>query len=182
MPRRSCYPRRPPYSVSRSSGYGGVREVIRALRRASDILPNAEAGTNVLAMREFARGDIGAEMTAAPMRVGGRFRFHRKTPLAIENRACLADYDRGRRSLTLTPCRRRSRASFATFSPISSTCRDTACASSQRTWAVASAARHNCTRRRSSLRCSPAASVGRCAGPVTGWRILPRQNLAANRN
>jgi hypothetical protein len=54
--------------------------VIRALRRASDILPNAEAGTNALAMREFARGDIRAEMTAAPMRVGGRFRFHRKTP------------------------------------------------------------------------------------------------------
>ena len=30
------------------------------------------------------------------------FRFHRKTPVAIENRACLAEYDRGRRSLTLT--------------------------------------------------------------------------------
>jgi carbon-monoxide dehydrogenase large subunit len=61
-----------------------------------------EARTNVLAMREFARGDIGAEMAAAPVRVGGRFRFHRKTPVAIENRACLAEYDRGRRSLTLT--------------------------------------------------------------------------------
>src|SRR5580704_8386952 len=70
--------------------------------RADAPLLHAEAGTNVLAMREFARGDIGAEMTAAPMRVGGRFRFHRKTPIAIENRACLAEYDRGRRSLTLT--------------------------------------------------------------------------------
>jgi CO/xanthine dehydrogenase Mo-binding subunit len=49
-----------------------------------------------------ARGDVGAEMAAAPVRVGGRFRFHRKTPVAIENRACLAEYDRGRRSLTLT--------------------------------------------------------------------------------
>jgi CO/xanthine dehydrogenase Mo-binding subunit len=59
--------------------------------RADAPLLHVEAGTNVLAMREFARGDIGAEMTAAPMRVGGRFRFHRKTPIAIENRACLAE-------------------------------------------------------------------------------------------
>jgi Aldehyde oxidase and xanthine dehydrogenase, a/b hammerhead domain len=54
--------------------------------RADAPLLHVEAGTNVLAMREFARGDIGAEMTAAPMRVGGRFRFHRKTPIAIEKR------------------------------------------------------------------------------------------------
>jgi carbon-monoxide dehydrogenase large subunit len=46
-----------------------------------------EAGTNVLAMREFTRGDAEAEIVAAPIRVGGRFRFHRKTPVAIENRA-----------------------------------------------------------------------------------------------
>ena len=61
-----------------------------------------EAGTNVLAQREFGRGDIEAELAAAPVRVGGRFRFHRKTPVAMENRACIAEYDRGRRSLTLT--------------------------------------------------------------------------------
>jgi carbon-monoxide dehydrogenase large subunit len=36
------------------------------------------------------------------LRVGGRFRFHRKAPVALEPRACLAEYDRGRRSLTLT--------------------------------------------------------------------------------
>jgi len=65
-------------------------------------LLHEEAGTNVLAARFFARGDVGAEMAAAPVRVGGRFRFHRKTPVAIENRACVAEYDRGRRSLTLT--------------------------------------------------------------------------------
>ena len=41
-------------------------------------------------------------MARAAVRVGGRFRFRRKTPVAIENRACLAEYDRGRRSLTLT--------------------------------------------------------------------------------
>ncbi|MGA7868028.1 MAG: xanthine dehydrogenase family protein molybdopterin-binding subunit, partial [Stellaceae bacterium] len=72
-----------------------------AVREDAPLLHD-EARTNVLAMREFARGDIGAEMAAAPVRAGGRFRFHRKTPVAIENRACLAEYDRGRRSLTLT--------------------------------------------------------------------------------
>jgi len=65
-------------------------------------LLHEEAGTNVLAERAFARGDIEAEMIAAPVRVGGRFRFHRKAPVAIENRASIAEYDRGRRSLTLT--------------------------------------------------------------------------------
>jgi carbon-monoxide dehydrogenase large subunit len=66
--------------------------------RADAPLLHEEAGTNVLAMREFARGDVEETIAAAPIRVGGRFRFHRKTPLAIENRACLAEYDRGRRS------------------------------------------------------------------------------------
>jgi carbon-monoxide dehydrogenase large subunit len=70
--------------------------------RADAPLLHEEAGTNVLAAREFARGDVGAEMAAAPVRVGGRFRFRRKTPAVIENRTCLAEYDRGRRSLTLT--------------------------------------------------------------------------------
>jgi|SRR5271163_1371301 len=65
-------------------------------------LLHEEARSNVLAMREFARGDVAAEMAAAPARVGGRFRFHRKTPIAFENRACLAEYDRRRRSLTLS--------------------------------------------------------------------------------
>jgi len=65
-------------------------------------LLHEEAGTNVLARREFARGDIRAEMVAAEVRVGGRFRFHCKTPAAIENRACIAEYDRGRCSLTVT--------------------------------------------------------------------------------
>jgi hypothetical protein len=59
-------------------------------------------GRNVLAMREFTHGDVAIQMAAAPIRVGGRFRFHRKTPVAIENRACLAEYDRGHSSLTLT--------------------------------------------------------------------------------
>src|SRR5262249_32755802 len=61
-----------------------------------------EAGTNVLLARDFARGDAAAEMAGSAFRVGGRFRFHRKAPLAIENRACVAEYDRGRRALTVT--------------------------------------------------------------------------------
>jgi carbon-monoxide dehydrogenase large subunit len=65
-------------------------------------LLHEEAGTNVLAQRAFGRGDIEAELAAASVRVGGRFRFHRKTPVAMESRACIAEYDRGRRSLTLT--------------------------------------------------------------------------------
>ena len=65
-------------------------------------LLHEEAGTNVLAMREFARGDVEGERAGAAIRVGGRFRFHRKTLLAIENRACIAECDRGRRRLTLT--------------------------------------------------------------------------------
>jgi carbon-monoxide dehydrogenase large subunit len=72
-----------------------------AVRKDAPLL-HEEAGTNVLAERVFARGDVEAEMAVAPVRLGGRFRFHRKTPVAIENRACLAEYDRGHRSLTLT--------------------------------------------------------------------------------
>lgn len=74
----------------------------RAALGADAPVLHEEAGTNVLAEREFSRGDIAAELAAAPIRVGGSFRFHRKAPTAIENRACIAEYDRGRRLLTLT--------------------------------------------------------------------------------
>jgi aerobic carbon-monoxide dehydrogenase large subunit len=60
-----------------------------------------EAGTNVVVSREFKRGDVDAELAKAPVRVGGRFRMHRKTPVAIEPRACVAEYDAGREALTL---------------------------------------------------------------------------------
>jgi aerobic carbon-monoxide dehydrogenase large subunit len=61
-----------------------------------------EAGTNILLTREFVRGDAPADIAAAALRVRGRFRFRRKAPAAIENRACIAEYDRGRRELVLT--------------------------------------------------------------------------------
>jgi aerobic carbon-monoxide dehydrogenase large subunit len=69
---------------------------------ADAALLHPDAGTNVLAAREFSRGDVDRALAAAGLRVGGRFRFHRKTPVAIENRAYLAEYDRGRKCLTLT--------------------------------------------------------------------------------
>jgi len=64
-------------------------------------LLHKEAGTNVLLYREFKRGEVDAMMEAAPVRVKGRFRMHRKAALAIEPRACLAEYDPGRAALTL---------------------------------------------------------------------------------
>src|SRR5579863_8690875 len=70
--------------------------------RAGAPLLHPEAGTNVLLTRQFVRGDATAAMAAAALRVGGRFRFHRKTPVAMENRACVAEYDRGRHALTLS--------------------------------------------------------------------------------
>ncbi len=60
-----------------------------------------EFGTNVLLERVFKTGEAADALAAAPLRVKGRFRFHRKSPLFMENRAYLADYDRGRGSITL---------------------------------------------------------------------------------
>lgn len=80
---------------------GTVVDPLAAIRDDAPLL-HEEAGTNILARREFKRGDIDAAMAAAPIRVGGLFRMHRKTPVAMENRSYLAEYDRGRRQLTLT--------------------------------------------------------------------------------
>ena len=60
-----------------------------------------EAGTNVIVSREFKRGDPEAAFASAPVQVKGRFRMHRKSPVAIEPRACLAEYEPGRDALTL---------------------------------------------------------------------------------
>src|SRR5215471_11828054 len=69
--------------------------------RDGEPLLHEEARTNVLVSREFKRGDVDAAIDAAPVRVKGRFRMHRKTPVAMEPRACLAEYDAGRDALTL---------------------------------------------------------------------------------
>ena len=69
---------------------------------ASDApLLHEEAGTNIIALREFERGEVDDAFKAAALTVGGRFRFRRKSPCAIENRSYLAEYDQGKRSLTL---------------------------------------------------------------------------------
>ena len=80
---------------------GTVIDPEQAVRPEAPLL-HEDAGTNVLVRREFKRGDIESDLARAPVRVGGRFRFRRKTTVAMEGRACLAEYDRGRRLLTLT--------------------------------------------------------------------------------
>jgi aerobic carbon-monoxide dehydrogenase large subunit len=62
---------------------------------------HADVPGNVVLARTFARGDAAAALAAAHLRVGARFRFRRKAPLAIENRCYLAEYHPGRRELTL---------------------------------------------------------------------------------
>jgi aerobic carbon-monoxide dehydrogenase large subunit len=77
-----------------------VSDPEHAARRDAPML-HEQAGTNVLLHREFKRGDADAAMESAPVRVQGRFRMHRKTAVAIEPRACLAEYEAGREALTL---------------------------------------------------------------------------------
>ena len=70
-------------------------------RRDGSPLLHEEAGTNVLVAREFKRGDVDAAFAGAAVTVGGRFRMRRHTSLAIEPRACVAEYEAGRDALTL---------------------------------------------------------------------------------
>ena len=70
-------------------------------RCAGAPLLHEEAGTNVLVAREFKRGDVDAAMRGGAGARQGRFRMRRKTAVAIEPRACLAEYEPGRDALTL---------------------------------------------------------------------------------
>jgi carbon-monoxide dehydrogenase large subunit len=76
-----------------------VADPAEAVRPGAPLLHD-EAGTNVLVAREFKRGDVDAALAAAAFRVKARFRMRRRTPLALEPRACLAEYDRSRDALT----------------------------------------------------------------------------------
>ena len=60
-----------------------------------------DASSNVILARTFARGDVDAASQQASIRVREQFRFHRKSPSAIENRCYLAEFDTGRNALTL---------------------------------------------------------------------------------
>lgn len=70
---------------------------------ATDDAPllHEEAGTNVIISRTFARGDVDAAIASAPVVVSGRFRMTRKTPMPMETRSYLAEWDRRRQALTL---------------------------------------------------------------------------------
>ena len=60
-----------------------------------------ELVSNILVKRSFAKGEIEQALKAAPVVVEGEFRFHRKTPMALENRVYLAEYIKSRDSLML---------------------------------------------------------------------------------
>jgi aerobic carbon-monoxide dehydrogenase large subunit len=77
-----------------------VSDPVAAAQPGAALL-HEDAGSNVLLSREFKRGDVDAAMAQAAVRVGGRFRMHRKTAVAIEPRACVAEYEPGRDALTL---------------------------------------------------------------------------------
>src|SRR2546427_12144492 len=71
-----------------------------ALRPDSPVLHD-EVDTNLLVSREFGRGDVDEALAGAALVVRERFRFHRHTPVCMENRGCLAEYGTGSGTLTL---------------------------------------------------------------------------------
>lgn len=76
---------------------------IRAEDALADDAPllHQEAGTNVIVVRTFGRGDVDAAFAQATVRVSATIRMRRKTAVAIENRCYLAEWDKRRRALTL---------------------------------------------------------------------------------
>lgn len=83
--------------------YDPLPEAVTAEAAAAADAPRVHAGfdDNVLVARDFAKGEPDAAFAEATFTVAGRFRFRRKSPLAMENRTYLADFDKGRRRLTL---------------------------------------------------------------------------------
>ncbi|MGH7279558.1 MAG: xanthine dehydrogenase family protein molybdopterin-binding subunit, partial [Candidatus Rokuibacteriota bacterium] len=73
----------------------------RAAMGADSPRVHEEAGTNVLLTRAFIQGDTEAAFRDAALVVGDRFRFRRHAGVAIENRACVADWEPAGASLTL---------------------------------------------------------------------------------
>lgn len=81
--------------------YASLPEVGDALAGLTQPAIYGDWPDNLVVERTFSRGEPAPAFLGAPTTVSGRFRFHRKTPLALENRAYLADFDEGRRTLTL---------------------------------------------------------------------------------
>jgi carbon-monoxide dehydrogenase large subunit len=71
------------------------------------ILPGApklheDLSSNVLLERTFSRGDVEQALAGAVTRVSAKFKFGRKSPVAIENRSYLAEFDAARGQLLLS--------------------------------------------------------------------------------
>ena len=79
---------------------GAVSDPELAVSEDAPLL-HEEAATNVLVAREFKKGDVGAELATAHVRVRDRFRMTRKAPLAIEPRSYSAEFESRRESITL---------------------------------------------------------------------------------
>lgn len=79
---------------------GAVTDPEQAVAPDAPLL-HEEAATNVLIAREFRKGDVGADLAAAHIRVRDRFVMTRKAGLAIEPRSCSAEFESRRSSLTL---------------------------------------------------------------------------------
>ncbi len=77
-----------------------VREVEAALQDGGPLVHEA-AGSNGLVARTFSQGDVDTALAAASLVVADRYRFNRHAGVAIENRACLAEWDAGAETLTL---------------------------------------------------------------------------------
>jgi carbon-monoxide dehydrogenase large subunit len=73
----------------------------RAAARDDSPFVHDEAGTNVIVSRAFAQGDVDAAIRDAAIVESDTFRFHRHAAVAIENRACTAEWDAGAERLTL---------------------------------------------------------------------------------
>jgi CO/xanthine dehydrogenase Mo-binding subunit len=65
------------------------------------LLLHDEAAHNIILSREFSQGDVESALAGSTVTVADRFRFHRHAAVAIENRACLAEWDAGTSRLTL---------------------------------------------------------------------------------
>src|SRR5262249_43604684 len=73
----------------------------RAAMRDDGPLVHEAAARNVILNRAFSQGDVDAALAGSAVRVADRFRFHRHAAVAIENRACLAEWDAGTETLTV---------------------------------------------------------------------------------
>lgn len=86
-----------------SIDYEPLPFAIRQVDAVADDAPllHEEAGSNVIIARTFNRGDVEAALRQAAVVVKGRFRMTRKTPMPMEPRAYLAEWDRRRQAMTL---------------------------------------------------------------------------------